>query len=109
MLRTGWPIGQSDRAGRLSRAQPATDIAGPLVDDIENAATALERRWDKAFANQLGVAGSSNWLKHVFLKDRVPAKTALTHAPSLPDHDSAGFQDLTGRVIKEGRGAGAGS
>ena len=81
----------------------ATDIAGPLVDDIENAATALGERWDKAFANQLGVAEFKQLAEETraYLKDQVPTKTRATHAQLTEIMMAQDFQDLTGQVIKK--------
>lgn len=94
--------GQSDRAGRLSRAQRHR-YRRPLVDDIENAATALGERWDKAFANQLGVAEFKQLAEETraYLKDQVPAKTRATHAQLTEIMMAQDFQDLTGQVIKK--------
>lgn len=36
------------------RVLNATDVAGPLVDEIENCARTLGERWNKVFANQMG-------------------------------------------------------
>ena len=85
------------------RVLNATDIAGPLVDDIENAATALGERWDKAFANQLGVAEFKQLAEETraYLKDQVPAKTRATHAQLTEIMMAQDFQDLTGQVIKK--------
>lgn len=44
------------------RVLNATDVAGPLVDEIENGARDLGARWDKVFANQLGSRNSRCWL-----------------------------------------------
>lgn len=85
------------------RVLNATDIAGPLVDDIENAATALGERWDKAFANQLGVAEFKQLAEETraYLKDQLPTKTRATHAQLTEIMMAQDFQDLTGQVIKK--------
>ena len=85
------------------RVLNATDIAGPLVEDIENGAAALGERWDKAFANQLGVAEFKQLAEETraYLKDQVPAKTRATHAQLTEIMMAQDFQDLTGQVIKK--------
>ncbi|MCG2578824.1 protein phosphatase CheZ [Dechloromonas sp. XY25] len=85
------------------RVLNATDIAGPLVDDIENAAGALGDRWDKAFANQLGVAEFKQLAEETrtYLKEQLPAKTRGTHAQLTEIMMAQDFQDLTGQVIKK--------
>ncbi len=85
------------------RVLNATDIAGPLVDDIENAAAALGERWDKAFANQLGVVEFKQLAEETraYLKDQLPTKTRATHAQLTEIMMAQDFQDLTGQVIKK--------
>ncbi|HLO61963.1 MAG TPA: protein phosphatase CheZ [Azonexus sp.] len=85
------------------RVLNATDIAGPLVDDIENAASALGDRWDKAFANQLGVAEFKQLAEETrtYLKEQLPVKTRGTHAQLTEIMMAQDFQDLTGQVIKK--------
>lgn len=85
------------------RVLNATDIANPLVDDIENASRALGQRWDKVFANQLG-AGEFKALAaetRAFLNDQLPQKTQATHAQLTEIMMAQDFQDLTGQVIKK--------
>lgn len=85
------------------RVLNATDIAGPLVDEIENGATELGGRWDRAFANQLGVAEFKQLAEETraYLKGQVPAKTRATHAQLTEIMMAQDFQDLTGQVIKK--------
>ncbi len=85
------------------RVLNATDIAGPLVDEIENSSAALAARWDMAFANQLGVAEFKQLAEETraHLKDHVPAKTRATHAQLTEIMMAQDFQDLTGQVIKK--------
>ncbi len=85
------------------RVLKATDIAGPLVDDIENGAAALGERWDKAFANQLGVVEFKQLAEETraYLKDQLPTKTRATHAQLTEIMMAQDFQDLTGQVIKK--------
>ncbi len=85
------------------RVLNATDIAGPLVDEIENGAAALGDRWDKAFANQLGVAEFKRLAEETraYFKDQLPTKTRATHAQLTEIMMAQDFQDLTGQVIKK--------
>lgn len=85
------------------RVLNATDIAGPLVDEIENGAAALGDRWDKAFANQLGVAEFKQLAEETraYFKDQLPTKTRATHAQLTEIMMAQDFQDLTGQVIKK--------
>lgn len=85
------------------RVLNATDIAGPLVDEIESSSAALAARWDMAFANQLGVAEFKQLAEETraHLKDQVPAKTRATHAQLTEIMMAQDFQDLTGQVIKK--------
>ena len=85
------------------RVLNATDIAGPLVDEIESGASELGSRWDKAFANQLGVAEFKQLAEETrsYLKDQLPTKTRATHAQLTEIMMAQDFQDLTGQVIKK--------
>jgi len=85
------------------RVLNATDIASPLVDDIENRSRALGAGWDKVFANQMGpdafkqLAGETR----AFLNEQLPQKTQATHAQLTEIMMAQDFQDLTGQVIKK--------
>ena len=85
------------------RVLNATDIACPLVDDIETTSVALGERWDKVFANQSSVADFKQLAEETrtYLKDQVPAKTRATHAQLTEIMMAQDFQDLTGQVIKK--------
>ncbi len=85
------------------RVLNATDIACPLVDDIENTSVALGGRWDKVFANQSSVAEFKQLAEdtRAYLKDQVPTKTRATHAQLTEIMMAQDFQDLTGQVIKK--------
>lgn len=80
----------------------ATDIANPLLDQLEVGAADLAGRWDALFANKMGVEE----FKHLagetrsFLKTGVPQKTEATKAQLLDIMMAQDFQDLTGQVIK---------
>src|SRR5574343_1427771 len=85
------------------RVLNATDVAGPLVDDIENGALALGKRWDKVFANELGVSEFRALAEETraFLNEQLPQKTRGTHAQLTEIMMAQDFQDLTGQVIKK--------
>ncbi len=85
------------------RVLNATDVANPLVEDIENSSRALGARWNQVFANQLGadefkaLAGETR----AFLNQQLPEKTRATHAQLTEIMMAQDFQDLTGQVIKK--------
>ena len=85
------------------RVLNATDIASPLVDDIENGSRALGARWDKVFANQVGPEDFKQLAveTRAFLNDQLPQKTKATHAQLTEIMMAQDFQDLTGQVIKK--------
>ncbi|MFZ2267867.1 MAG: protein phosphatase CheZ [Azonexus sp.] len=85
------------------RVLNATDIAGPLVDDMENASRALGARWDKVFANQFGAQDFKLLATdtRAFLNEQLPQKTKATHAQLTEIMMAQDFQDLTGQVIKK--------
>lgn len=85
------------------RVLNATDIASPLIDDIENGAEALGRRWDKVFANDMSVDDFKLLAAETrtFLKEQLPTKTRGTHAQLTEIMMAQDFQDLTGQVIKK--------
>ena len=85
------------------RVLNATDIASPVVDDIENSSKALGTRWDKVFANQLSTEEFKALASETrdFLNKKVPQKTQETHAQLTEIMMAQDFQDLTGQVIKK--------
>lgn len=85
------------------RVLNATDIANPLVEDMERGAQALGDRWDKVFANNMSVADFKALATETrsFLKDQLPQKTRATHAQLTEIMMAQDFQDLTGQVIKK--------
>lgn len=85
------------------RVLNATDIAGPLVDELGNGGQALAARWDRAFANQLSTPDFRQLAidTRSFLKEALPQKTAATHAQLTEIMMAQDFQDLTGQVIKK--------
>lgn len=85
------------------RVLNATDIANPLVEDMERGAQALGDRWDKVFANDMSVSDFKALATETrsFLKDQLPQKTRATHAQLTEIMMAQDFQDLTGQVIKK--------
>lgn len=85
------------------RVLNATDIANPLVDEIESGAKALGERWDQVFANRMGPAEFKQLATEtrLFLNEQLPAKTRGTHAQLTEIMMAQDFQDLTGQVIKK--------
>lgn len=85
------------------RVLNATDIANPLVEQMESDSKALGARWDKLFANELGVDEFKRLAAEtrVFLNEQLPQKTAATHAQLTEIMMAQDFQDLTGQVIKK--------
>lgn len=85
------------------RVLNATDIASPLVDDIENRSRALGAGWDKVFANQMGPEAFKQLATETraFLNEQLPQKTQATHAQLTEIMMAQDFQDLTGQVIKK--------
>lgn len=85
------------------RVLNATDIASPLVDQMENGAQELGKRWDKVFANEMGAADFKQLAAdtRLFLNQQLPEKTRATHAQLTEIMMAQDFQDLTGQVIKK--------
>ena len=85
------------------RVLNATDIASPLVDDIENRSRALGTGWDKVFANQMSPESFKQLATETraFLNEQLPQKTQATHAQLTEIMMAQDFQDLTGQVIKK--------
>lgn len=85
------------------RVLNATDVAGPLIDQIENCSRALGERWDKVFANQMGADDFKQLAieTRAFLNSDLPQKTKATHAQLTEIMMAQDFQDLTGQVIKK--------
>lgn len=85
------------------RVLNATDIASPLVDQIEDASRTLGERWDKVFSNEMGPADFRQLAMETrnFLNQQLPEKTRATHAQLTEIMMAQDFQDLTGQVIKK--------
>lgn len=86
-----------------SRVLNATDVAQPLVGNIQSQSAALGARWDAAFANQLDVASFKQLAEETrgFLKTGLPGMAEQTNAQLLEIMMAQDFQDLTGQVIKK--------
>lgn len=85
------------------RVLNATDVAGPLVDEIENSGRALGERWERVFANNMGTDEFKQLAveTRAFLNSDLPQKTKATHAQLTEIMMAQDFQDLTGQVIKK--------
>jgi chemotaxis protein CheZ len=85
------------------RVLNATDIAGPLIDDMEARSRNLGAEWDKVFANQMGPDEFKQLAieTRLFLNQQLPDKTRATHAQLTEIMMAQDFQDLTGQVIKK--------
>jgi chemotaxis protein CheZ len=85
------------------RVLNATDIASPLVDEIESSSLALGARWDQVFANQMGADEFKQLAieTRAFLNNQLPQKAKATHAQLTEIMMAQDFQDLTGQVIKK--------
>lgn len=81
------------------RVLNATDIAGPLVDQIESESVTLGERWDMVFDNKLGPEDFRALAIETrqFLKEQLPQKAKSTHAQLTEIMMAQDFQDLTGR------------
>ncbi len=85
------------------RVLNATDVAGPLVDGIDQRSKVLGARWDRAFANQLSTAEFKVLAQETrsFLNRELPDQAKATHAQLTEIMMAQDFQDLTGQVIKK--------
>lgn len=85
------------------RVLNATDIASPLVDDIQKRSSELGSAWDKVFANEMSPEQFRQLAidTRTFLKQQLPEKTQATHAQLTEIMMAQDFQDLTGQVIKK--------
>ena len=81
----------------------ATDVANPLQDELESGAALLSGKWDKLYANQMGVDEFKLLAAETsaFLKNAVPQRTEATKAQLMEIMMAQDFQDLTGQVIKK--------
>ncbi|MBI2307828.1 MAG: protein phosphatase CheZ [Rhodocyclales bacterium] len=81
----------------------ATDVANPLLESLESGAQGLASRWDRVYANQMGVEDFKQLAAdtRAFLKEQLPQKTGGTKAQLMEIMMAQDFQDLTGQVIKK--------
>lgn len=85
------------------RVLNATDIAKPVVDDLENRAKELGGRWDRVFANQMSTAEFKKLAEETrsYLNAGVSGATDQVNAQLMEIMMAQDFQDLTGQVIKK--------
>lgn len=85
-----------------SRVLNATDIAKPIVDDVQSKATALNGRWDRLLGGDLSVAEFKALAgdTKAFLGE-VPKQAAAAGDQLMEIMMAQDFQDLTGQVIKK--------
>ena len=85
-----------------SRVLNATDIAKPIVEDVQAKATALNGRWDRLLGGDLSVAEFKALAgdTKAFLGE-VPKQTAAAGDQLMEIMMAQDFQDLTGQVIKK--------
>lgn len=85
------------------RVLNATDIANPMVEQIEVQSKNLAAKWDRVFSNQMGTSEFKQLAEETrrFLSADLPNKTKATHAQLTEIMMAQDFQDLTGQVIKK--------
>ncbi len=85
------------------RVLNATDIAKPVVDDLESRSRDLGGRWDRVFANQMSTAEFKKLAEETrsYLNAGVPGATDQVNAQLMEIMMAQDFQDLTGQVIKK--------
>lgn len=85
------------------RVLNATDIAKPVVDDLENRAKELGGRWDRVFANQMSTAEFKKLAEETrsYLNTGVSGATDQVNVQLMEIMMAQDFQDLTGQVIKK--------
>jgi chemotaxis protein CheZ len=90
-------------AQAADRVLNATDMAGPLQEELESGATLLAAKWDALYDNKLGVEDFKLLASETraFLKNAVPQRTSATKEQLLEIMMAQDFQDLTGQVIKK--------
>lgn len=81
----------------------ATDVANPLIESLEVDAQGLAQRWDRVYANQMGVDDFKQLAAdtRAFLKTQLPQQTGGAKAQLMEIMMAQDFQDLTGQVIKK--------
>lgn len=81
----------------------ATDVANPLIESLEVDAQGLAQRWDRVYANQMGVDEFKQLAAdtRLFLSDQLPKRTGGAKTQLMEIMMAQDFQDLTGQVIKK--------
>ena len=81
----------------------ATDIANPIVEELENGAGLLCSKWDALYANKLSIDEFKLLASETraFLKNGLPQRTSATKDQLMEIMMAQDFQDLTGQVIKK--------
>jgi chemotaxis protein CheZ len=85
------------------RVLNATDIAMPIQERIDTRRQDLAARWDRLYANQMGVAEFKQLADETrgFLATDLADGVAQTNAQLMEIMMAQDFQDLTGQVIKK--------
>ena len=85
------------------RVLNATDIAMPLQERLESKRMELALKWDRVYANQVGVADFKTLADETrtFLNHEMAENIAKTNAQLMEIMMAQDFQDLTGQVIKK--------
>jgi chemotaxis protein CheZ len=85
------------------RVLNATDIAMPIQERIDSRRQDLAARWDRLYANQMGVAEFKQLADETrgFLANDLADGVAQTNAQLMEIMMAQDFQDLTGQVIKK--------
>ena len=85
------------------RVLNATDVAMPIQEQLGDRGQMLAERWDRVYANQVGVAEFKQLADETraFFKADLPEKISLTNAQLMEIMMAQDFQDLTGQVIKK--------
>ena len=81
----------------------ATDIANPIIEELENGAGLLCSKWDALYANKLNVDDFKLLASETraFLKNGLPQRTSATKDQLMEIMMAQDFKDLTGQVIKK--------
>lgn len=85
------------------RVLNATDIANPMLNSIEATSKGLGDRWDRVFANAMGIDEFKQLAAETrqFLGSGLPSQSQEMRAQLTEIMMAQDFQDLTGQVIKK--------
>lgn len=85
------------------RVLNATDVANPLLNEVENRSRQLGSRWDKVFANATSLEDFKALAVETrqFLGSDLPGKSQAMRSQLTEIMMAQDFQDLTGQVIKK--------